>query len=107
MYHFPIGVMLESFHKPAAEAMDIAQKLGAQGLQVYATPEALEDKGITTPKAQKEFFKMVKNMFKRGLLITNGDAAFTKANVATTTMEDGISYREFGVPYFLNGFEGL
>ena len=22
MYKFPIGVMLESFHKPAAEAMD-------------------------------------------------------------------------------------
>ena len=67
MYNFSIGVMLESFHKPSAEAMDIAQKLGAQGLQVYATPKALESKGIVTPAAQKEFFKMVKD---HGLVIS-------------------------------------
>ena len=67
MSKFPIGVMLESFHKPAAEAMDIAQSLGVQGLQVYATPSALENKGITTPAAQKEFFKMVKD---HGLVIS-------------------------------------
>ena len=67
MYKFPIGVMLESFHKPAAEAMDAARALGAQGLQVYATPTALEQKGITTPAAQKEFFKMVKD---HGLVIS-------------------------------------
>ena len=67
MSKFPIGVMLESFHKPAAEAMDIAQSLGAQGLQVYATPSALESKGISTPAAQKEFFKMVKD---HGLVIS-------------------------------------
>ena len=56
--------------------------------------------------AVPEFFKMVKNMFDRGLLITNGKAVFTKDPVETTTMEDGISYREHGVPYFLNSFEG-
>lgn len=67
MYHFSIGVMLESFHKPSAEAMSIAQKLGAQGLQVYATPDALEAKGIATPAAQKEFFRMVKD---HGLVIS-------------------------------------
>ena len=67
MYKFPIGVMLESFHKPAAEAMDAARALGAQGLQVYATPSALEKKGITTPAAQKEFFRMVKD---HGLVIS-------------------------------------
>ena len=67
MYKFPIGVMLESFHKPAAEAMDAARALGAQGLQVYATPTVLEQKGITTPSAQKEFFKMVKD---HGLVIS-------------------------------------
>jgi len=67
MYDFSIGVMLESFHKPAAEAMAIAQQIGAQGLQVYATPKALEQKGITTPAAQKEFFKMVKD---HGLVIS-------------------------------------
>lgn len=67
MYNFSIGVMLESFHKPSVEAMAAAQKLGAQGLQVYATPKALEAKGIATPAAQKEFFKMVKD---HGLVIS-------------------------------------
>ncbi len=61
------------------------------GLQVAAVPE---------------FFTMVGDMFDRGLLITNGKAIFTKDPVETTTMEDGISYREHGVPYFLNSFEG-
>ena len=67
MYKFPIGVMIESFHKPADEAMDIAQKIGAQGLQIYATPKALEHKGITTPAAQKEFFKKIKD---HGLVVS-------------------------------------
>ena len=61
MYNFSIGAMLESFHKPAAESMAIAKKLGVQGLQIYATPSALEHKGITTPKAQKEFFRMIQD----------------------------------------------
>lgn len=61
MYDFSIGVMLESFHKPAAESMAIARKLGAKGLQIYATPAALEQKGIVTPAAQKEFFHMIQD----------------------------------------------
>ena len=67
MYKFPIGVMIESFHKPDDEAMDIAQAIGAQGLQVYATPKALEKKGLTTREAQKAFFKKVKD---HGLVIS-------------------------------------
>ncbi len=67
MYDFSIGVMLESFHKPAAESMAIAQQLGAKGLQVYATPSMLERKGLTTRTAQKEFFSMVKD---HGLVIS-------------------------------------
>ena len=67
MYKFPIGVMIESFHKPSDEAMDIAQQIGAQGLQIYATPKALEAKGITTPQAQKEYFKKIKD---HGLVVS-------------------------------------
>ncbi len=67
MYDFSIGVMLESFHKSAAESMAIAQQLGAKGLQVYATPSMLEKKGLTTRASQKEFFKMVKD---HGLVIS-------------------------------------
>ena len=41
MYQFPIGVILESFRKPIPEAVDAAAKLGAKGLQVYATATKL------------------------------------------------------------------
>lgn len=90
MYHFPIGVMLESFHKPFAEAMDIAQALGAQGLQVYATPKALVKNGIATREAQREFFNMVKD---HGLVISAlcgdlghgfGDAALNPELIETS-----------------------
>ena len=67
MYNFSIGVMLESFKKPAAEAMATAKALGAQGLQVYATPRAAEMYGITTPAGRKAFFRMVKD---NGLVIS-------------------------------------
>lgn len=61
------------------------------GLQIVSVPE---------------FNTLIAKLYDSGLIITNGDVAFTKDPVKTTTMEDGISYREFGVPYLLNGFEG-
>ena len=67
MYNFSIGVMLESFKKPTEEAMAAAKKLGAQGLQVYATPKMAERYGITTPAGRKDFLKMVKD---NGLVIS-------------------------------------
>lgn len=67
MYDFSIGVMLESFRKPAAEAMAIAQKLGVKGLQVYVNPDILEKKGLATPAQRKEFLKMAKD---NGLVIS-------------------------------------
>jgi len=37
MYHFPIGVILESFKLSRSEAIKRAAALGAQGIQMYAT----------------------------------------------------------------------
>ncbi len=37
MYKFPIGVMLESFKKETNEAIACAAKIGAKGIQMYAT----------------------------------------------------------------------
>lgn len=37
MITFPIGVMLESFRLPSAQAIEQAAKLGAKGVQIYAT----------------------------------------------------------------------
>lgn len=60
MYHFPIGVILESFRKPIPEAVDAAAKLGASGLQVYATATKLV-KTEMSPAQRKDFLRMVKD----------------------------------------------
>ena len=60
MYHFPIGVILESFRKPIPEAVDAAAKLGASGLQVYATATKLA-KAEMSPAQRKDFLRMVKD----------------------------------------------
>ena len=53
MNHFPIGVMLDSFRQPFAEAARAAAAVGADGVQIYAvhgefTPENL------TPEKRRE-----------------------------------------------------
>lgn len=68
-------------------------------------PAFANEKGLQVASVP-EFYTMVGDMFDRGLIVTNGEVFFKKDPVETTTMEDGISYREHGVPYFLNAFEG-
>ncbi|MDO4834462.1 MAG: M28 family peptidase [Bacillota bacterium] len=53
-----------------------------------------------------EYYDMVDTMFDSGLIVTAGDVSFKTKPSMVTTMEDGISYREYGAPYFLNNFEG-
>lgn len=60
MYQFPIGVILESFRKPIPEAVEEAAKLGAKGLQVYATRTRLAHEDMT-PAQRKDFLRMVKD----------------------------------------------
>ena len=58
MYQFPIGVILDSFRVDVYTALDKAVKVGAQGLQVYATPKAAERYGIDSPEGRKAFLRM-------------------------------------------------
>ena len=60
MYQFPIGVILESFRKPIPEAVGAAAKLGAKGLQVYATATRLA-KTEMSPAQRRDFLRMVKD----------------------------------------------
>ena len=60
MYQFPIGVILESFRRPIPEAVDAAAKLGAKGLQVYATAARLA-KTEMSPAQRRDFLRMVKD----------------------------------------------
>lgn len=55
--------------------------------------------------AVPEFFTLVKDMFDSGLIVTAGEKKLATKVETASTMEDGISYREYGVPYLLNGFE--
>jgi len=50
MYQFPIGVILDSFRKSIIESLDIAARLGVQGLQVYATTGEISPKQLTGEK---------------------------------------------------------
>ncbi len=60
MYAFPIGVIIDSFRTDPATAVLKAAKLGAKGIQVYATkgetsPEAM------TPEKRRAFLDLVKS----------------------------------------------
>jgi len=60
MKSFPIGVMLESFRLPIAEALEKAAALGVQGIQVYATTGELAPENLN-PGQRREFLKRVKD----------------------------------------------
>lgn len=60
MYQFSIGVMLDSFRTNVSAALDKAQALGAQGIQVYATRGEMSPEQLT-PEKRREFLKAVKD----------------------------------------------
>lgn len=66
MYPFSIGVMLDSFRTDVTTALDKAQALGAQGVQVRATRGETAPAAMT-PEKRREFVKMVQD---RGLAIS-------------------------------------
>ena len=66
MYRFPIGVILESFRTDWRTALDKAAKLGANGIQVYATRGELSPRELTGAR-RAEFLRQVGD---RGLTIS-------------------------------------
>lgn len=60
MYKFPIGVIINSFHKPMAEALKIAADMGAQGIQVYSVTGDMAPENLVGAK-RAEFLNMVKD----------------------------------------------
>ncbi|HEY5561099.1 MAG TPA: sugar phosphate isomerase/epimerase [Clostridiaceae bacterium] len=59
MYNFPIGVMLDSFKVDTKTAIEKAAKLGAKGLQMYATSGEYAPENLTRAK-RFELLNMVK-----------------------------------------------
>ena len=66
MYRFPIGIIADSFRKPMPEALATAAKLGAKGVQVYATRGEMSPEELTGQK-RRDFLAMVKD---NGLVIS-------------------------------------
>lgn len=60
MYNFPIGVMLDSFKMDTKTAIEKSAKLGAKGLQMYATTGQFSPEELTSSK-RKELLNMVKS----------------------------------------------
>lgn len=66
MYNFPIGVIIDSFRCEQKEAVVKAAKLGADGIQVYASRGEMAPENFSKEK-RKEFLKFVKD---NGLVIS-------------------------------------
>lgn len=66
MYHFPIGVLLESFKLDTLKALDKAKELGMAGVQIRVTDGVLTPENLT-PDKRKELLKAVKD---RGLTVS-------------------------------------
>lgn len=60
MATFPIGVMLESFRLPTAEAVKKAASLGVQGIQMYCTNGEHAPENLT-PADRRELLKLIKD----------------------------------------------
>lgn len=60
MFQFPIGVMLDSFRTDTKTAIQKAAKLGAAGLQMYATTGQYAPENLTAA-GRKELLDMVKS----------------------------------------------
>ncbi len=60
MYNFPIGLMLDSFKTDTITAIEKSAKLGAKGLQMYATSGQYSPEQLTTSK-RKELLDVVKS----------------------------------------------
>ena len=58
MYHFPIGVMLESFRTDDESALAAAQAIGAQGIQMYSTEGSHAPENLNA-QARRELLKRV------------------------------------------------
>lgn len=87
MYQFPIGVMLDSFKIPVKDAIKKASKLGAKGLQMYATSGEFAPENLTIPK-RRELLDMVKaNGLVFSALCGDLGRGFGNANLNPTLIE--------------------
>lgn len=66
MYNFPIGVIADSFRRPMPEALKMAARMGAKGVQVYATRGEMSPEELVGQK-RTDFRNMIAD---NGLVIS-------------------------------------
>lgn len=66
MKSFPIGVLLDSFRQSALQALESAKRVGAQGVQVFATKGDMAPENLSA-QMRREFLRRVKD---QGLIIS-------------------------------------
>lgn len=66
MSRFFIGVILDSFRKPLLQSLDLAAKIGVQGIQVYATRGEMAPENMSAQK-RRDFLREVR---ARGLTVS-------------------------------------
>lgn len=55
-----------------------------------------------------EFYNLAEELLNEsGLVVTEGDVSISTEAAEVTTIEDGVSYRWHGIPYFINGTQDL
>ncbi|MCL2531897.1 MAG: sugar phosphate isomerase/epimerase [Oscillospiraceae bacterium] len=61
MADFPIGVLMEGFRVDWREAIKLAQQVGVQGVQIYATFGDMAPEALDTPQKRRELLDIVKS----------------------------------------------
>ena len=60
MYAFPIGVIVDSFRLPLAQALAKAKSIGASGIQVYTTEGDMAPENLT-PAKRRELLRLIQD----------------------------------------------
>lgn len=85
MYHFPIGVLLESFRTDVKTSLQMAKKLGVSAVQVHAAGGPFDVESITKEQIS-EFMKMLD---ANGLVVSALCGDFICGNPNFNFYEDG------------------
>mgnify|MGYP002604202411 CR=1 FL=1 len=84
MYAFPIGVIVDSFRLPLAQALAKAKSIGASGIQVYTTEGDMAPENLTPAKRRellrlKRYYEQLDSIFDE--LTANDNGLLSHASV--------------------------
>ena len=95
MYAFPIGVIVDSFRLPLAQALAKAKSIGASGIQVYTTEGDMAPENLTPAKRRellrlKRYYEQLDSIFDE----LTANAGCRKEYVWETDTMSGINWAQ-------------